>query len=185
MGRALIAAAWAASLAPCLLAGDALAALDDRSRFALSLAPWLFVAGVPRRTAWSWGVAAGLACTALAAAAWLDLRGGASGALLAQRAAWGAAAGGLAWDAAERARGGALHARLWFVGLAALPAAAVLAAWLDPGGASAARAWIAAPQPAARLLGAAADPALGALDLAAPAAALLLLAAARVRKAYS
>lgn len=175
MGRALIAAAWAASLALALLSGEVLASLDGRSRFVLALATWTFVAGVPRRDAWPWGVAVGLACATLAAAAWLDLRAGSSAPLLAQRAAWGVAVGALSWIGAERARGGAAHARAWFVALVALPAVAALGAWLDPGGASPVRDWIAAPQPAARALAAAADPALTRLDVAAPLAALALL----------
>lgn len=178
MGVALTCLTAALALLPAVAGDSVLGLLDGRSRLAFALVPWLLFAGLPRRAAWRAGPALGLAALTLSLAAWLDVRAGVAAWLPAQRVAWGAVCGGVAWLAATRARGDAIHAALWFALWLVLPGLAALLGALAGGGAPGWTRMALALGAPSRALASAPDPGLVGADGIALASGLALLIAA-------
>lgn len=181
MGVALTWCAAALALLPSVVGGEALAALDDRARLAFALAPWLLLAGLPRRTPLNAGFALGLALPTLALAAWLDARGGSAPVALAQRAAWAFACAALVHSAAQRARDANLYGLVWFLAWIAIPAGGALVAAFEGGDGARWTDYAQALSAPARTLVVTADPRIVALDGAALVVSAVLWMLARLR----
>ncbi|MCB9905425.1 MAG: hypothetical protein H6831_13555 [Planctomycetes bacterium] len=185
MGDSLTWCAAALALLPAVLGGDALASLDDRSRLAFALVPWLLLAGLPRRAPLNAGFALGLALPTLALAAWLDARGGFAWSQLAPRAGWALVCAAVVNAASRRAAGSTRYGSAWLLAWIVVPAFAGLVAMLAGGGGPAWADWGGALSGPARALTVTADPGLAPLDALAlaTACALVWIASARPRRA--
>lgn len=174
MGIALTWCAALLALSPSILGGEALASLDDRSRLAFALAPWLLLAGLPRRAPLNASFALGLALPTLALAAWLDARGGFEWSVLAQRAAWALVCATVVNAAAQRARDAQLYGAGWFLAWIAIPGGGALVDALEGGHGAAWTDYAQALSASARGIAVASEPRLVALDAVAFATACAL-----------